>query len=291
MAIMATFTIRLGTLIEENFDFGLADYPIFDESYRAILNDKILAHYYNYEIGQETPEMFRFVLNRRLNEIMPYWNQFYRSQLLEINPLETVNMVMKTTTANERGQSGTVNGTTNIDTTDSTVVHATDDVTKNESATSESTSSNESAARSVASEYPQVSLQPNRDYARSATDANNSSSQSANSATTAESTTGAVTDSTTTVTGNSDRTDAQQSQFSATLDGVVDHVSSGYQGHSAELLMTWRKAFLNIDMDVISALEDCFMSLWDNNDAFGQTEFPGGGVRYGWLFGFWRYSF
>lgn len=33
---------------------GLADYPIFDETYRETLNDKIIRHYFMYEIGAET---------------------------------------------------------------------------------------------------------------------------------------------------------------------------------------------------------------------------------------------
>ena len=38
---------------------GLADYPIFDEAYRQTLNDKIIRHYWVYEIGSETVEIGR----------------------------------------------------------------------------------------------------------------------------------------------------------------------------------------------------------------------------------------
>ena len=44
---MAKYTITIKTLIDNNFDFGLQDYPLFNESYREILNNNIL-NYYNY---------------------------------------------------------------------------------------------------------------------------------------------------------------------------------------------------------------------------------------------------
>ena len=66
------------------FDF---DFPIYDESYRSVLETKILKRYYTREIGFETVALWKFWLNKRLNEIMPYYNQLYESQLLEIDPL------------------------------------------------------------------------------------------------------------------------------------------------------------------------------------------------------------
>lgn len=41
---------------------GLADYPIFDEAYRNTLNNKIIRHYWMYEIGSETAGLFRWNL-------------------------------------------------------------------------------------------------------------------------------------------------------------------------------------------------------------------------------------
>jgi hypothetical protein len=53
--------MRLCDLIDSGFDIGMAtaiDYPIFDEAYRAVLNQRITDHYALYEIGHETPSMF-----------------------------------------------------------------------------------------------------------------------------------------------------------------------------------------------------------------------------------------
>lgn len=77
---MAKYTITLQTLIKNNFDFGLNEYPIFDNSYREKLNKKILNHYYNDEIGFETAELFKFYLNQKMEEIMPYYNTLYNAQ-------------------------------------------------------------------------------------------------------------------------------------------------------------------------------------------------------------------
>lgn len=76
---MAEYTTLLKTLIDIDYPLGLNDYPIFDEGYRTTLNDKIKNHYMYYEIGSETPALFVFRLNARLNEIMPYYNMQYEN--------------------------------------------------------------------------------------------------------------------------------------------------------------------------------------------------------------------
>ena len=77
---MAKYTITIKTLIDNNFDFQMTNYPIFDENYRKTLNNNILHHYYENEIGFETAPLFRFYLNQKLNEIMPYYNELYKAQ-------------------------------------------------------------------------------------------------------------------------------------------------------------------------------------------------------------------
>lgn len=77
------------TAREQVFDF---DYPIFDTEYKSVLETKILKHYYTREIGEETVGLWKLRLNTKLNEIMPYYNKLYTSELLEFNPLYTMNM-------------------------------------------------------------------------------------------------------------------------------------------------------------------------------------------------------
>lgn len=68
---------------------GLADYPIFDETYRETLNDKIIRHYFMYEIGAETSGLFRMFVRDAMFLIMPYYNQMYLSEIMAkgIQPL------------------------------------------------------------------------------------------------------------------------------------------------------------------------------------------------------------
>ena len=65
------------------FDFS---YPIFDVNYRKVLETKIIKHYYFREIGFETVGLWKSYLDREMNEIMPYYNQLYKSELLDFNP-------------------------------------------------------------------------------------------------------------------------------------------------------------------------------------------------------------
>lgn len=86
---MAHYTITIKSLIDNNFDFQLTEYPIFDENYRNTLNQNILYHYYENEIGFETASLFRFYLKQKLNEIMPYYNELYivQKKLIDENLL------------------------------------------------------------------------------------------------------------------------------------------------------------------------------------------------------------
>lgn len=69
------------------FDFS---YPLYDASYKGALETKIINHYYFREIGAETAAQFKFMLARTLNEIMPYYNQLYKTADLNFNPFYDV---------------------------------------------------------------------------------------------------------------------------------------------------------------------------------------------------------
>lgn len=78
---MAYYTITIKSLIDNNFDFKMTDYPIFDENYRNVLNSNILNYYYLHEIGFETAPLFRKFINSKLQLIMPYYNSLYNAQV------------------------------------------------------------------------------------------------------------------------------------------------------------------------------------------------------------------
>lgn len=91
---MSKYTITIKNLMKNGFNFGLQDYPIFDEGYRRTLNENILYYYYEDEIGFETPELFKIYLNRTMLRIMPYYNNLYliQKELLEKGALNNVNL-------------------------------------------------------------------------------------------------------------------------------------------------------------------------------------------------------
>lgn len=71
------------------FDFS---YPLFDASYKATLEIKILRHFYTREIGAETVGLWKHFLCRKMNEIMPYYNQLYQSAKMEFDPFNDIDL-------------------------------------------------------------------------------------------------------------------------------------------------------------------------------------------------------
>lgn len=87
------------------------DWPIFDEAYRVPLEIKILRHFYTREIGEETFGLWQLRLCDRLNVIMPYYNQLYKSELIKFNPMYDVDL----TTEHERANDGVMNKSEHAD--------------------------------------------------------------------------------------------------------------------------------------------------------------------------------
>ena len=104
---------NIGDVIESArskiFDFK---YPIFDEAYKSVLETKIIKHYYMREIGLETVGLWKHYLDMKMNEIMPYYNKLYESELLKFNPLYDVDITTKHTGTKD-GTATSNGGTTN----------------------------------------------------------------------------------------------------------------------------------------------------------------------------------
>lgn len=81
------------------FDF---DFPIWDEEYRSVLCSKILKHYYTREIGFESVGLWKLKLDTKLNEIMPYYNERYKTVDMKFNPLNDVDYT-RTSSGDESG--------------------------------------------------------------------------------------------------------------------------------------------------------------------------------------------
>ena len=242
------------------FDF---DFPIFDESYRAVLENKILKHYYTREIGAETVGLWKLWLNTRLNEIMPYYNKLYESELIKFNPMYDVDL----TTDYQKVDNGTNNKTGSY--SESGSFSETGNITENndtsESFSTTNTKTDKNDHWDYYSDTPQGGVNGLAD-----------NTYLTNARHITDDTTGSTSGSSGTNTINKDiDTDTSKSgsnskngntSDNATIRNVEDylhHVVGKNGGISySKLLTEFRDTFLNIDMMIIGELKDLFMNLW-----------------------------
>lgn len=221
------------------FDF---DFPIFDESYRTVLETKIIRHFYTREICCETVALWKLYLCDKMNMIMPYYNQLYKSELLEFNPLYDVDITRERDVTGSEDKDNTV---TETDKQNSTT---------NNNQTGEYTDSSNSTSMNLYSDTPQGAINnvENGDYLTNVTKDTNSGSSNGNNTVT---NTGESTfDGNRNVKGN---------ETIATTEKYLEKVS-GKQGtvSYSELILKYRQTFLNIDQMVINELETLFMGVW-----------------------------
>lgn len=214
-----------------NFDF-----PIFDENYRQVLCRKILKHYYTREIAHETVGRWKLALNAKLNEIMPYYNQLYKSELLEFNPFYDVDLTRS------REGSGTSNKTSNNTETNSGTSKnvSSGSVTSNTDTLNRfsDTPQNSMDTQGIADSVPLTTVtKVNED--------NTTTNESTDTLTRNDSKTGNGTE-------NINNTD----KYIETVKG-----KQGTENYSS-LLKKFRETFLNIDMMIIEDCSDCFFTLW-----------------------------
>lgn len=241
---MSQYTTELRYLITQGYDFGLNEYPIFDETYRAVLNKKILDHYYYKEIGFETPARFKHYLKATMNEIMPYYNKLYQSELLSINPLHNVNYTETYTKTNV--------GTTLSD-SEATQTTSGTGTSESEAGT---THTSEVDALQVQDSTPagllSVADLKSNTWASSASREDSINTENSN-------TTGT---NTTTDTSTGTSTGTQEVKANTTED-YIKTVAGNLGGASdSDLILKYRQSLLNIDLLVIGELNNLFMGVY-----------------------------
>lgn len=226
------------------FDF---DYPIFDASYKNVLETKILKHFYLREICTETIGVWKLFLNQRMNEIMPYYNKLYNSELIEFNPLYDVDL----TTDHNKEVNGTGKETIELDET----IELERGIENDDSTTVNTTNKNDHW--DMFSETPQGGLTgvTSNEYL-----------------TNARHITDDTTGSTATSTRNNDTTENTDTTKNSTnertrnlkdIEDYIQHVKGKSGGVSfSKLLQEFRDTFLNIDLRIINDLNDLFFGLW-----------------------------
>lgn len=258
------------------------DFPIFDENYREVLCTKILRHYYTREIGLETYGLWKLKLQTKLNEIMPYYNKLYESELLKFNPLYDVDMTT-VNTGSKTGENTNV-GTSKENRTNSRqnnineVGTDEDSRTNTSSGNSSEVNNSENNAnkvnRDMFSDTPQgaltgVELGNYLTNARKVTDETSGFEKGirTGNATSTESSTGKNNRvNSREESGSGTETNSGSTEMIGRSKNTEDYVMQvmGKTGgvSYAKLLKEFRDTFLNIDMEIISDLGELFMMLW-----------------------------
>lgn len=234
------------------------DCEFFDEEYRPFLCKKILKHFYLREIGCETVGIWKLWMNTRLTEIMPYFNQLYQSQLLEILPFvdtnytesqKGINQSERTNNSNDskiaKGKTTKNNTSSNTSTAGDTTNVTTNNTNKNKYSDTPQGSLTDVEGGKYLTNY--------RNISDTGTTKNTSTSSSESSNIDKEESENSVNE---TNTANSTEEQNTSNENTTTVRG-----KRGGSSYSM-MLQEYRETFLNIDMLVIHDFEDLFLNLW-----------------------------
>ena len=242
------------------FDF---DFPIFDEDYRPLLETKIMKHFYMREIGFETVGQFKLFLDTKMNEIMPLYNQYYKSELIKFNPMADFDYTVEGNKNESGNRNRSVEGTSKSD--KGTQGKEVRDTASNAHYEENSTASSSGNSWDYYHDTPQGSvsfpiadsayLSNARKIEAESTDTNNKSGNNEN------------TDNTTiTETANETVAGSQNVKDDVKFDSINDyaehHFGKGMTGSYSDYLLKFRETFMNIDMMVMEDLDELFMRLW-----------------------------
>lgn len=251
------------------FDFN---YPIFDESYRPVLETKILLHYYTREICEETVGLWKLRLKAKMNEIMPFYNKLYQSELLNFNPLYDTDYYKEGDRSGK--EDSTTNGTGKRDSQ-----YSGEDVISRESEqggvdTTRTHDTDMYSEWNLYSDTPQGGIEGiqgaedepsllDNGYLTNARHVIHDGTGT-NSVGTVEYG-GTVEGSETTEYGKRNITDTtDKSVFNGnSTEEYAEHVFGKMPGKTfSKMLLEFRETLLNIDMDVINDLRNLFFNLW-----------------------------
>ena len=246
------------------------DVVLYDPTYKDVLFAKIIKHYYFREIGSDNVSKWIFWLQRKMNEILPYYNQLYKSATLEFNPFYDVDLkktgqklsdvqgdiVKDNTLTNESDTMGSSEAQNNVlNTTTKTV-----DV--------EDTGTSGSGTFDVYSDTPQGALTNviNNSYLTNArkVDVDGDFENNGHSSESGTDTSSVVSEvnSNNKTTGFSAGNEVENKKIKTT-DTYLEEIKGKQGGEDySTLLLKYRETFINIDMLIIKDLETLFFNLW-----------------------------
>lgn len=263
------------------------DYPIFDEAYKPVLEKKIIKHFYTREIGYETYGRWKLALDAKMNEIMPYYNQLYESELIEFNPLYDTeyDKTGQRTADDETKHTGTT-----LTENDGTITTKQTGTVDDKGTTKSSDSGNDETTNTGGdkmdrwdkySDTPQGTVRymedgnPDTLYADGyITDARHITEDHTGSSAKSKTEYGRIndginnnlrtydTESPQEIDTQSKQTLNTKKEYDSLID-YVEHVKGKSPGKSfSKLLQEFRDTFLNIDALIIDELEELFMQIW-----------------------------
>lgn len=236
--------------------------PFFDESYRSVLCQKILKHYYLREICCETVGIWKLWMNERLETIMPYYNKLYESELIKFEPLNDVNLTRK----HDRTVDGTEerNGETSDTSNGTREVTGTNDSKETGTGKTTTSASSDETKKDLYSDTPQGAITglENENYLTNARKITDSVTRSGNDNT--DTTRNVDNDYTENETTNNTKNGTNKviGTSNTTEDYLETLVGKQGSGTYSKMLMEFRDTFLNIDMMVIDEFKDLFFGLW-----------------------------
>lgn len=287
---MATYTLRLNELVsyfsrvyDEEWS-GLsysqkvdtAAHLIMPENYpcygvdseeegvmRETLSRAVVRHYLMREIGYETFELWKIMLETRLREIMPYYQELYKTTLFELdldNPyhLITTHDQNDNSTRNiDRNGDNSSSGSDNVTET-GTTTYGKNTTTKDDSSSETNTSTNQAH-----SDFPQASFsqgdyttwsEEGGSHTTTSSDADGSIKESGNDS----------------VERGSDRKLTSALEWkdqSKDVNDAIMHYLHDVKGHTSnteilEAIKQWRDLIVNINLRIISDISDLFIRIY-----------------------------
>lgn len=282
---------NINSVLDKSWDkIFTTNWEIFDESYRKILCEKILRSYYTREICAETVGLWQLWLDSTLCEIMPMYNQLYKTTIYEFNPLYNTDMTTtftktvtgndsKTTTGNNNKWNDVSNYNKNTKTDDYTVKDSSKtDSTSKGNTNSESSNNDTFAETNKFNDTPQGGINgiESGNYLTdirmiSRTDTTTNSSDENFTSSLNETYTNENLNKGTTVNEGTNRsntsergtTNASETGTSETTETWTEKVIGKNNSENyGQLLVEFRKSIINIDKMIIDELKPLFMQLW-----------------------------
>lgn len=251
---------RISLACPKIFNF---DFPMWLEDYRPTLEKKILMHYFNKEIGFETVGLWKFYLEERLNLIMPYYNDLYKTTVKEYDWLTDTN-AHETYVGNKKLQENAkfdANGNVKNNMTGKTQDNGSDTFSGTGSSTSDGTKNQNT--KTLESDLPQANY-ANLDYGTKLTEGEQTETTHEQTDTTQQSTADRTNVTDTTQNANTDTTQQSTNDLQSNTDDIYtrDRVGAFGSRSLTELLMQYRDSLINIDNMVIDELQDLFMMIY-----------------------------